>query len=132
MVSSIVVMLTTSFLIHVDIGFGDYWHASLPNGYYLSSIDLEDNGSIRKDTGEWATGVGSLSIHQLQVLGDTVVGQCNQKEYFLLDTKSNKLETNPSTSMLKAKTAGHNLDLMNNESFYWETQKPAYLICGQE
>ena len=130
-ICSVVTMLTTSSLCHVDIGLGDTWLSPLPNGYHIASIDAQENGSIYK------TAIGNDSIttfydaveaRQLQVIGDTVVGREPSGSYFLLDTRTDSLARFDTLEQLQARFNDKKIELMDNSKYHWQARRVPYSI----
>jgi hypothetical protein len=100
-----------SELLHRDIGIGDNWYAPLPNGYQISFVDVTDQGTVEVAGG----GSGINGVRLLQVYGPYLFGGTdthsfehfgsNTNEidsYFVLDTHTRRLTTEPDLSALTA------------------------------
>jgi len=127
--SSIIAMILISELLNVDIGFGDYWKAPLPNGYQLISVDMPENGSIYTDNYFPVEGIDGVQVHQIEVIGDSVIGLAGNK-YFLLDTKVGKVAYYPSVMELQKRVGKTKIALMSNDDYYWAVREKAYIIGG--
>ena len=125
--SSIIAMIIVSELLNIDIGFGDFWKAPLPNDYQLISVDMPENGSIYKDADYRAEGVDG--VQQIEVIGDSVIGVAGNK-YFLLDTKVGKVTYYPSVLELQKKVGKSKTTLISNDDYYWAVREKAYIIGG--
>lgn len=125
--SSVIAMIIISGLLSIDIGFGDFWEAPLPNGYHLLSVDIPENGSIYKDYDHRAEGIGG--VQQIEVIGDSVIGLSGNK-YFLLETKTGKVTYYPSVLELQKRVGKPNIALISNNEYYWAVREKAYIIGG--
>ena len=125
--SSIIAMIIISELLNVDLGFGDYWKAPLPNGYQLISVDMPENGSIYTD--DYFPVEGVDGVQQIEVIGDSVIGKAGNK-YFLLDTKVGKVAYYPSVLELQKRVGKTETTFISNEDYYWAVREKAYIIGG--
>lgn len=125
--SSIIAMILISELLNVDIGFGDYWKAPLPNGYQLISVDMPENGSIYTDNYFPVEGIDG--VRQIEVIGDSVIGQAGNK-YFLLDTKDGKVVYYPSVMELQKRVGNTKIAFISNDDYYGAVREKAYIIGG--
>ena len=129
-VVSIVTMLISSAVYNVDIGLGDTWSAPLPNEYHITSIDEPEIGQIEKTTNEdgITTFTETVSVSQLQVIGDTVIGRCQKGEYFLLDTRTDSITFHATMEQMQSELNGNKVELMENSDYYWKTKRIPYSI----
>ena len=125
--SSVIAMIIISGLLSIDIGFGDFWKAPLPNDYQVLSVDIPDNGSIYKDGDNRAEGIDG--VQQIEVIGDTVIGLSGNK-FFLLDTKIDKVTYYSSDLELQKRVGKPNIALISNDDYYWAVREKAYIIGG--
>ena len=130
-ICSVVTMLTTSAVCHVDIGLGDLWISPLPNGYEIYSYDLPGNGEIDKvDTSDSITTFyETVSASKLQVIGDTVIGQrSDNSDYFLLDTRTDSLTFHENLAQLQAALNGKKIELKDTGKYHWQARRVPYSI----
>ncbi len=124
---SIIAMIIASELLNIDLGFGDFWKAPLPNDYQLVSVDMPENGSIYKDAD--CGGEGVDGVQQIAVIGDSVIGRAGDK-YFLLDTKVDRVVYYPSVLELQKTVGKSKTVLISNDGYYWAVREKAYITGG--
>lgn len=113
---SLVSAFACSAIFGTGCGFDGYYHADLPGGYELQSID-DDFGSdgclLGRITKEGNTVVGNVSM--IRVSGDSVCGQWRngvERTNFVLDTALGTFESGSSSE---------NECFMEVESFYYDS-----------
>lgn len=123
-VCSVLYMAMISIVFHVDLGIGDSWYVPLNKVYSLSSVDYPENGSITK-----GNEVVLAPVTKVQIVGHRVIGKGEQK-YFIFDLNTGKVSYAASIQMLQKQMHLAKIDLVDNNTFYWEKRKTAYIIGG--
>ena len=126
-ISSLITMIIIAAFLDVDIGIGDGWKGNLPNGYYLYSIDMPENGFVCKKSDSISSEVIVDKVSKVSVCGDEVLGYANSK-YFALSTNNGDVSYYDTEEDLIRECGIDKLELETNDSFYWQQKKSAYII----
>lgn len=115
-----------SSLFRTGCGMDGYWHADLPNGYEMESVEIDIdhfNGDISKDgkrVAEWVT--------KIKISGDTIYGERydvneapGSEYYFALDTETGELIQYTSSEEAKRACPAAVTGLKDVESFYYQS-----------
>lgn len=115
-----------SSLFMTGCGMDGYWHADLPNGYEMESVEINIdhfNGDISKDgkrVAEWVT--------KVKISGDTIYGERydvneapGSEYYFALDTETGELTQYTSSEEAKQACPAAVTGLTDVESFYYHS-----------
>lgn len=115
-----------SSLFRTGCGMDGYWHADLPNGYEMESVEIDIehfNGDISKDgkrVAEWVT--------KIKISGDSIYGERydvneapGSEYYFALDTETGELTQYTSYEEVKQACPAAVTGLTDVESFYYHS-----------